>query len=224
MSIKDRLYEMRNPLFVDFQAKLIPNIKRNTFLGIKNPEVRKLAKEYRNTEEANTFMQELPHEYFEEYLLHGYLIEEMKNFDKVIIEIEKLLPFIDNWATCDSWKPKVFSKNLDKALPYIKKWCKSKETYTSRFGIEMLMNFYLGDHFSIDQCELVSSIEEGDYYLNIMVAWYFATALAKQWDTAIKFIENGNLPKRTHNKTIQKARESFRISEEHKTYLKTLKR
>ena len=171
-----------------------------------------------------SFLDELPHKFFEENQLHAFIISEIKDYDECILYLNKFLPYVDNWATCDQMSPKVFKKNHSKLLDQIKVWIKSSKTYTIRFGIGMLMQYYLDDDFKLEYLEMVSNIKSDEYYVNMMIAWYFATALAKQYDSTIKIIEGKKLDVWTHNKTIQKAIESYRITFEQKDYLRSLKR
>ena len=224
MSIYERLISYKDDKYKEFQSKLVPNIDSETILGIRTPDMRNIAKEVFGTEEANEFIKELPHKYYEENLVHFFLIAKIKDFDECVKEVERFLPYIDCWPVCDQATPAVFKKNHDKLLPLIKKWIKSKHVYTARFAIRMLMNEYLDKDFKEEYLELVASKTGDDYYLKMMIAWYFATALAKQYDASIKYIEKRKLDPWIHNKTIQKAIESFRVSVEHKEYLKTLKK
>ena len=224
MSVYERLISVQDKDYKEFQSKLVPNIDRNTIIGVRTPDMRNIAKEIFGTEEANEFLKELPHKYYEENLIHFFLIAKIKDFDTCIKEVERFLPYIDCWPVCDQASPAVFKKNHDKLIPLVKKWIKSKHTYTSRFGIRVLMNEFLNEDFKEEYLELVANKKGEDYYLKMMIAWYFATALAKQYDASIKYIENNKLDSWIHNKTIQKAIESFRVSDEHKEYLKTLRR
>ena len=221
--IVDRLFDLEDKKYHDFQVKLVPNINPDTIIGIRTPELRKLTKEIIKENNYNSFLDELPHKYYEENLIHMFIISEEKDFDKCITLIEKFLPYINCWPVSDQSSPKVFKKNHDKLLPYIKKWIKNKHVYTSRFGIRILMNEFLDKDFKPQYLELVSSIKSEDYYLKMMVAWFFATSLAKQYDETIKYIENKKLDTWIHNKTIGKAIESYRITSEQKNYLKALK-
>ena len=223
MSVYDRLIKHKDDKYQEFQSKLVPNIDSNTIIGIRTPDMRNIAKEVFGTNEAEEFLKELPHKYYEENLVHFFLIAMIKDFDECINKVEEFLPYIDCWPVCDQASPKVFKKNHDKLLSYIKKWIKSKHVYTSRFGMRMLMNEFLDKDFKEEYLDLVSSVKGEDYYLKMMVAWYFATALAKQYDASIKVIEDKILDQWVHNKAIQKAIESFRVSDEHKEYLRTLK-
>ena len=222
MKIVNKLFELQDKKYQELQFKIIPNIDSNTIIGVRTPELRKLAKEIVK-EDYQYFLDDLPHKYFDENQLHAFIISEIKDYDECINYINKFLPYVDNWATCDQLSPKVFKKNTDKLLIPIKKWIKAKDTYTIRFGIGMLMSYYLNDNFDVKYLDWVSKIKSDEYYINMMIAWYFATALAKQYDCTIKYIENNILDSWTHNKTIQKAIESYRVSDEHKKYLRTLK-
>ena len=223
MSVYDRLKKYEDDKYKEFQAKLVPNIDSNTIIGVRTPDMRRIAKEVFGTKEAEEFLNELPHNYYEENLVHFFLIAMIKDFDECINKVEEFLPYIDCWPVCDQASPKIFKKNHDKLLPYIKKWMKSKHVYTSRFAMRMLMNEFLDKDFKEEYLELVANKKGEDYYLKMMKAWYFATALAKQYDATIKYIENKKLDTWSHNKAIQKAIESFRVTDEHKEYLRTLK-
>lgn len=223
MNLQKRLFELKDDKYREFHKKLIPNVDEKRLVGIRTPQMRMLAKEMAKEPDVDAFLNSLPHDYYEENNIHGFIIEKEKDFDKCIEQIERFLPYIDNWATCDQLRPKVFGKNKDKLLPYIEKWIQSGETYTIRFGIEMLMTFYLDDDFKPEYLDYVSPIRSEEYYVNMMIAWFFATALAKQWDAMIPYIEQRKLDEWTHKKAIQKARESFRITAEQKAYLNTLK-
>ena len=224
MDITQKLFSMQDEKYRDFSSKLIPNIEKDSIIGVRLPQVKKLAKELYKSGEYVSFINSLPHTYFEKYHLHSYIVSEIKDFDAFIEEVEKLLPYIDNWSVCDSLRPKSFAQNKDKALIQIKKWLQSEHIYTQRFAIEMLMVHYLNEDFKEEYLDLVSKVEGEDYYLKMMVAWYFATALAKQYDKTLPYIENRFIKdKWTHNKAIQKALESYRVSDDKKAYLKTLK-
>ena len=222
-SITESLFELRDEEYAKFQAKLTPSVDPELFIGVRVPDVRKLAKLLKNDPNAEAFMQELPHKYYDENMLHGLLISDIKDYDKALEETNRFLPYIDNWAVCDIMSPKVFKKHKDKLIDSIRKWTRSKETYTIRFGIEMLMSHYLDEDFNEEYLEIPAKIRSEEYYVNMMTAWFFATALAKQWESVIPYIEKKRLDKWTHNKTIQKAVESYRITDEQKEYLKTLK-
>ena len=223
MSVYERLSKFRNEKYKDFQSKLVPNISKDLIIGVKTPEMRKIAKDIKGTQEAEDFLKELPHKYYEENLVHFFLIAMIKDFDKCVEAVETFLPYVDCWPVCDQASPNVFKKNHAKILPLIKKWIDSDHVYTSRFGMRMLMNEFLGDDFKPEYLEWVASVKGEDYYVKMMVAWYFATALAKQYDESVIYIEKRRLDPWTHKKAIQKAIESFRVSDEHKEFLKTLR-
>ena len=220
MSVYERLISYQDEKYKHFQSKLVPNIDKKTIIGVRTPQISKIVKEIFGTAEATTFLQALPHQYYEENLIHFFLISKIKDFDDCAKEVEKFLPYINCWPVCDQATPLVFKKNHDKLLPLIKKWINSNHVYTARFGMRMLMNEFLNDDFKEEYLEWVSSKSGEDYYLKMMVAWFFATALAKQYNAAIKYIENRCLEPWIHHKTIQKAVESYRVSDEHKEYLK----
>ncbi len=221
--IREELFKLQDKKYRDFQSKLIPNVNSDAVIGVRTPELRKLAKKYEKKEDISMFLEVLPHRYFDENQLHAFIISERKDYKRCIEETNSFLPFIDNWATCDQLSPKIFKKNKVDLLKEIYEWITSSNTYTVRFAIGMLMQHFLDDDFDIKYPKLVAKIKSEEYYINMMIAWYFATALAKQYDKIIPFIENKKLDKWTHNKTIQKAVESYRITEEQKSYLKTLK-
>ena len=221
-SIKEQLFKLQDKKYQELQSKIIPNIDSSTIIGVRTPEIKKLAKEVVKGD-YKPFLEELPHKYYDENQLHAFIISEIKDYDECIKYINEFLPYIDNWATCDTLIPKVFKKNPDKLIIEVKKWIKSKDTYTIRYGIGTLMRFYLNDEFKEEYLKLVSKITSNEYYVNMMIAWYYATALAKQYDSTIKYIESNKLDTWVHNKTIQKAIESYRITEQQKEYLRTLK-
>ncbi len=217
------LFEKQDKEYASFQAKLTPSVDKKLFIGVRVPEVRKLAKQLKNEPDAAKFLKELPHKYYDENMLHGLLVSEIKDYDTAIKETDRFLPYVDNWAVCDIMSPKVFKKHKPELIKKIKEWTKSKETYTIRFGVEMLMSHFLDDDFNPSYLEIPAKIKNDEYYVKMMVAWFFATALAKQWESTICYIENKKLEPWTHNKTIQKAIESYRITDEQKAYLRTLK-
>lgn len=221
----DKLIELEDKEYADFQSKLVPNISRERIIGVRIPEARKLAKEIRE-EEAREFLADLPHYYYDENILHGLLISEIKDYTSTIEELGRFLPFIDNWAVCDIISPKVFRKKENKGelINYIRRCSKSNHTYTARFGLEMLMTHFLGDDFKKEYLEIPLSIKTDEYYLQMMIAWFFATALSKQWEETIKVLTEKKLEPFIQNKTIQKARESRRITREQKDFLKRLKK
>lgn len=222
-NITDKLFKLQDKKYQEMQFKIIPNIDNSTIIGVRTPEIRKLAKELIK-EDYKSFLEELPHKYFDENQLHAFIISELKDFNECIDYTNKFLPYIDNWATCDQMSPKVFKKNKDNLLKEIKVWIKSKETYTIRFAIGMLMSYFLDEDFNKKYLELVSKIKSKEYYVNMMIAWYFATALAKQYKDTIIYLENNKLDTWVHNKTIQKAIESYRITNDQKEYLRSLKK
>ena len=206
-----------------FQAKLIPTVDENTIIGIKTDVLRKIAKDMIKANEADDFIKVLPHKYFEENQIHAFILSELKDYDKCIKEIDIFLDYVDNWATCDQMSPKIFKKHLEDLRIKIMEWINSNQTYRIRFGVSMLLAFCLDDAFRESDLSVVANIRSEEYYVNMMIAWYFSTALVKQYDCAIKVIENNDLSKFCHNKTIQKAIESYRISDEKKAYLRSLK-
>ncbi len=221
--IQERLFALKDDKYRDFNSSLIPTLDKELVIGVRVPALRKLAKELKGGRLAEDFIASLPHHYQEENLLHALLINETKDFDLCMEELEVFLPFVDNWAVCDMLGPKVMGKNKEELLKRIHLWLASRHTYTVRFAIGMLMSHFLDEDFREEYLGLVAGVESEEYYVRMMQAWYFATALAKQYDSAVKYIEGHRLESWTHNKSIQKARESFRVSPEHKEYLKTLK-
>lgn len=221
--IQKILFSYEDKEYKEFNSKLIPNIDKNVQIGVRIPNIRKIAKEISGSKLAEEFTASLPHQYFEENNLHGYLIEKIKDFDECLQETEKFLPYIDNWATCDTISPKAFKKNLPKIEEKIKEWLSSDNTYTVRFAIGMLMKFFLDDEFKAEHLLWVKEIKSDEYYINMMRAWYFATAMAKKREETFPFFNDKKLDKWTHNKAIQKCVESYRISSDDKKYLKTLK-
>lgn len=222
MDIRKRLFDMQNIEYREFHSKLMPTIEKDRIIGITVPNIRKLAKEIADSPEACQFLTKLPHRYYEENNLHAFLIAQIKNFDNCIAALERFLPYVDNWATCDSLRPKCFKLNTDRLLSYIYRWLSSDKPYTVRFGIEMLMLYYLDDNFDEEYPKLVSKIKSDDYYVNMMIAWYFATALSKQYDSILPILTEEKLSVWVHNKTIRKACESLRIPSSVKLYLKSL--
>lgn len=219
--IQKALILMGKEEYKKFTANLIPTVKKSRIIGVRIPILRKYAKELKDYE---NFLSELPHKYYEENNLHAFLIEKEKNFDKCIELLDAFLPYIDNWATCDSMKPKVLKKEPKKLLNHINKWLDSENVYTIRYAINLLMSFYLEEDFDESHLAIVANIKSHEYYVNMMRAWYFATALAKRYEQTLPYIQNNIMDKWTHNKTIQKATESFRITKEQKQYLRILKR
>lgn len=222
-TIQSRLFSLQDVKYRDFQLTLIPSADADSVIGVRTPAIRALAKELAGKPETANYLKCLPHKYYDEYNLHGAILSLMKDYDKVVAGLDEFLPYVDNWATCDMISPKVFIRHLTELREKIPQWINSGSTYIVRFGIEMLMTFYLDGEFSPEYPEWVAEIKSDEYYINMMIAWYFATALSKQWDAAVPFIQEKRLNKWTHNKTIQKAVESFRITSEEKVYLRTLK-
>ena len=224
MTVKGRLFELSDEKYAEFQAKLTPTLDRKTFIGVRVPDIRKLAKELYRSRQYVDFLKELPHKYYDENMLHGLILSEFKDYDDCVYTVDHFLPYVDNWAVCDIMSPKCFKRNKDRLISKIVKWSASDATYTSRFGIEMLMTHFLDDDFKPEYLEIPAGVRLEDYYSKMMVAWFFTTALTKQWDATIAYIEGNRLGMWTHNKTIQKAIESHRITDEQKAYLRTLKR
>lgn len=221
--VQKRLFEMQDLGYRDFHSRLIPGVHPETIIGVRTPMLRKFAKEFSRQTEAETFLEALPHRYYEENNLHGFLIEQIKDFDTSIGLLDRFLPYMDNWATCDLVTPKIFKSHLPELLGFIRKWLVSGDTYTVRYGIRMLMWFYLESEFDAEYLELVAGVRSEEYYINMAVAWYFATALTKQYDAALPYVKEKRLSVWIHNKTIQKAVESYQISDERKAYLRKLK-
>lgn len=222
--IQEKLFEYQDLEYREFNSKLIPNIDKETMIGVRIPDIRKVEKNL-SMEEKEEFLSDLPHKYFEENMLHGIIISNMKDYDKVILNLEEFLPYVDNWAVCDIISPKIFKKNREKAIVNILSWVKHDNTYICRFGIGMIMQLYLEDeYFKRSYLDIIAEIKTEDYYINMMRAWTFQVALVKQWKEAIVYIEKELLDKFTHNKTISKSCESYRIDKGKKEYLKTLRR
>lgn len=221
-NITELLLSLKDYEYARFQQKLIPNIDSDRIIGVRVPKLRNIAKSF-DQSQADSFLSLTSHYYLEENYLHAFLIERYKDFDRCIELCDKFLPFVDNWAVCDSLNPKIFAKNRDLLIVHIEKWLKSSHEYTVRFAIKMLMTYYLGKNFSIKYPQMVVAAQREYYYVSMMIAWYFATALAKNYDDVIGFIENSVLDKVTHNRAVQKAVESYRISSDKKIYLKTLR-
>lgn len=217
-NLTDNLFSLQDEKYRDFQRRLIPNIVSEAIIGVRTPDLRRLAKEL---DEKETFLDTLPHRYFEENQVHDFLLERETDFDTALSRVESFLPYIDNWATCDQLIPKAFKKHRQELLPAIRRWLSSDHTYTIRFGMKMLMDHFLDEDFDPVYLEWVAGVRREDYYVKMMAAWYFATALAKQYDAALPFITEGRLEAWTHNKAIQKAVESYRIPPEQKELLKS---
>lgn len=221
--IKKELFLLAEEEYRDFHAKLIPTVDRNRILGVRVPKLRKFAKELHKSGETEDFVKNLPHKFYEEDNLHAFIICEIKDFKTCVQMVDAFLPYVDNWATCDSLRPKCFKNNKEELLLYINSWLDSEKTYVVRYAIEMLMTHFLENDFHVSQMERVAQIKSDEYYIKMMIAWYFATALAKQHDFAVEFLKSRKLDKWVHNKTIQKAMESNRISASDKAFLKTLR-
>ncbi|WAW14708.1 DNA alkylation repair protein [Peptostreptococcus equinus] len=224
IAVKEELFKLQDLSYRDFAAKLIPNIDKEKIIGVRVPVLRKFANEFIKSSQSEEFINELPHQYFEEYFLHCQIVASIKDFDKLIIEVEKILPYIDNWSTCDSFSPKLFKKYPVQVLDKIMEWIKSNHPYTVRFAIVTLMNNYLDDNFREDMLYELAKIKSDHYYINMAIAWYYSYAIIKQYDMAIKLIEDGKLDKFVHNKSIQKAIESRRVPDHIKNYLRTLRK
>ncbi|RVU98327.1 DNA alkylation repair protein [Coriobacteriales bacterium OH1046] len=224
MDILQMLFDMQDKEYASFQSRLVPGIAPERFIGVRVPEARKLAKALAKQVDYSGFLRQVPHEYYDEDMLHGLLVSEIKDYETCISEVELFLPYVDNWAVCDIMSPKAFKSNRNRLIEKIKAWSASDHTYTCRFGLEMLMSHFLDDDFRPEYLEIPASVRSDEYYVNMMVAWFFATALTKRWGDALPYLEHGRLEIWTHNKTIQKARESFRITREQKEQLKLLKR
>ena len=222
--IQKRLFAMQDKGYRSFNSKLIPNVDKETVIGVRIPMLRKYAKEIYNTDVARKFLSALPHKYFEENNLHAFLIEQTDDFGTCVKALNAFLPYVDNWATCDSMRPKCFRRNKDLLLEQIDKWLDATHPYTVRFGIEQLMLYCLDEDFDEKYMERISRIKSDDYYVNMMSAWYFATALSVRFDTALAYLTGEKLTPFVHNKTIRKAVESYRITREQKEILRSLTR
>ena len=221
--MQKELFALQDLKYRDFHSKLLPGVDKEIIIGIRTPVLRKFAKEFSKRKEAEEFLQDLPHQYYEENNLHMMIITGIKDYDKCLEEIKKFVPYINNWATCDLPLPKCFGKHKEELLPQIREWIASDHTYTIRYGLGTLMSLYLDEDFKPEYLELAASVRSEEYYVNMMIAWYFATALAKQWEATVPYIEQRKLPQWVHRKTIQKAVESYRITPEQKTYLKSFR-
>lgn len=222
--IRKELNKLQDKGYRDMQVTIIPTVEADSIIGVRTPALRQLAKELSKREDVSKFLEDVPHKFFEENQLHAFILSGMKDAESCIRLVDEFLPYVDNWATCDQMSPKVFKKHKQLLLEYVDKWIRSDHTYVKRFAIGMLMEHFLDEDFKTSYLTKVSKIRSEEYYVNMMIAWYFATALAKQYDATLPFIEKQKLDKWTHNKSIQKAVESYRITPEQKEYLKTLKR
>ena len=221
--VREQLFAMQDTGYQEFHSRLIPTINPELVIGVRTPELRKFAKKFAGTPEAAAYLAILPHRYYEENNLHGFLIETIKDYDTCVDALNEFLPYVDNWATCDGMSPKVLGKHLPRLREQIFLWIRSDETYTVRYGLGMLMRYFLDEEFQPEYLELAASVQSEEYYVRMMVAWYFATALAKQYDASVRYLEEKRLEPWVHNKAIQKARESYRVPAERKAYLNTLK-
>ena len=221
--LNKKLFSLRDSTYRDMQIKIIPNINPESIIGVRTPELRGMAKDILKAGDYKDFLEDLPHVYFEENQLHAFIISGIKDLKECMEETERFLPYVDNWATCDQMSPKVFKRHKEVLLAHIKEWIESDKTYTIRFGVKMLMEHFLEDDYDPVYPEMVAKLRSEEYYVNMMIAWYFATALAKQYESVLPFIEEKRLDDWTHNKAIQKSVESNRIRDEQKKYLKTLK-
>ena len=221
--IRKALFSLQDLPYRAMQVKIIPSIAAETIIGVRTPELRKLARQLEKRDEISVFLADLPHRYFDENQLHAFIVSGRKDYTQCIQELEYFLPYIDNWATCDQTSPKVFRKHRQELLSHISVWLHTEKPYTVRFGIGMLMEHFLDEDFDPAFPEAVAGIRSEEYYVRMMIAWYFATALAKQYEAILPTLENRKLETWTHNKTIQKAVESYRITPEQKEYLKTLR-
>ena len=217
------LFRMRDADYAQMQEKIIPTVNADRIIGVRTPELRAFAKRLYKDSDIGAFLSDVPHQYFDENQLHAFIISQEKDYDKCVAEVDAFLPFIDNWATCDQLSPKAFKKEPERLLPYIQVWIKSDKTYIVRFAIGMLMQHFLDERFDTKYADMVAEVRSEEYYINMMIAWYFATALAKQYDSVLPYLEDRRLDDWVHNKAIQKSVESFRITDEQKAYLKTLK-
>lgn len=224
MNVTERLFELQDKAYGDFHSGLVTNISREEIIGVRVPDARRLAKEYGKDPECRDFLRALPHKYYDENILHGILLSGLKDYEECVQAVGEFLPYVDNWAVCDILSPKIFRKHRTELIAKVREWSASEKTYTCRFGLEMLMTHYLDEDFRPEYLEIPAGVCSEEYYVNMMIAWFFATALAKQWDAAIPYLQDNRLGAWVHNKTIQKARESFRITQEQKAYLKTLRR
>ena len=221
--IRARLFALQDEGYRAFHSRLMPTVPPETVIGVRVPALRRLAKRLAGTPQAEAFLQELPHIYYEENNLHAFLLESIRDYNAALAATEKFLPYIDNWATCDSFCPKVFAKHKEELLPVLRRWMASDHPYTVRYGMEMLMRYYLDEDFRPEHLAWAAAVHSGEYYINMMRAWYFATALAKQPEAALSWLTERRLDVWTHNKTIQKAVESSRIPAETKAFLRTLR-
>ena len=221
--VQQKLFELQDEKYRDFHAALMPTVDKETVIGVRSPQLKKFAKDFYKSGDCESFLRALPHKYYEENNVHAVIIGFEKDYEKAIALLDKFLPFVDNWATCDLMRIAAFKKHLPELYAKIPEWLNADNPYTVRFGIKMLMDFFLGENFDTECAERVCAVSRDEYYVKMMAAWFFATALAKNYDETVPYIENHRLEKWTHNKAIQKAIESYRITDEQKKYLRTLK-
>ncbi len=222
--IREDLFALQDKQYGEFMKKLTPGFAAEYFIGVRTPELKNLAKKYAKEEKIEEFLKDLPHAYFEENQIHAFIIAEIKDYESCIRELNRFLPYVNNWATCDQLSPKILAKHKDKLLEEVKRWIKSKDTYTLRYAIGTLMRHYLDEAYDEKYPKMVAKVKSDEYYVNMMIAWYFATALAKQYESILPYLEQKKLSGWTHQKTIQKAIESYRITPEQKAYLRSLKK
>lgn len=222
-AIQERLFALQDLKYKEFHSKLMPTVNKDRIIGVRTPDLRKFSKEINKSDLKVDFLNSLPHKYYEEDNLHAFLIEQIKDFDECVFALDKFLPYVDNWATCDMMTPKILGKHLDKLYIKIQEWIKSSHTYTVRFGVVTLMKFFMNERLDKRHLNLLLTIKSDEYYINMAIAWYIATALASNWNMVIPYIEEQKFDKWVHNKSIQKAIESYRITPEEKAYLKRLK-
>ncbi len=221
--LQEQLFAFADEKYRDFHSALMPTVEKSAVMGVRTPVLRKFANEFSKTGDAEQFLNDLPHKFYEENNLHAFLLEKIRNYDELIEKLDEFLPFVDNWATCDMMRPKILKNNKERLLEDIRRWAKSPYVYEVRYAINCLMIYFLDDDFDEEFYDIVLGVKNDDYYIFMVKAWYFATALAKQYTSAVKVLEERKLDKKTHNKTIQKAVESYRLNQEEKAYLKTLK-
>ena len=224
LSLRNELFSMRDDKYKAFQEKLMPSVDTDSVIGIRTPALRRFAAEFAKKQSSSNFLKTLPHTYYEENNLHAFLIEKIGDFDRTVEELNRFLPYVDNWATCDMMSPKVFSANQEKLLPIIKEWLSSPHIYMARFGIVTLMKHYLDEDFSPHHLQMVADVPSDEYYIEMAKAWYFAEALVKQYDSALPYLTSSRLSPSVHNKTISKACDSFRVSKDKKDFLKILRK
>lgn len=221
--VREKLFSFQDKEYLDFNSKLIPNVAKSSFIGVRTPDIRKIAKELVKSGKAQEYISVCEHTFFEEYSVHGSVISDIKDYDEAVKQLDRFLPYVNNWAICDTIKPVCFKKNTDRLITDVKRWLKSGDVYTVRFAVGCLMSYYLGENFKPEYAQLVCEIKSDEYYINMMNAWYFATALCKNYEEVIGYIEDKRLSEWVHNKTISKACDSYRISDEKKDYLRGMR-